>query len=122
MEHSTDFKVLLAGRVLGGVSTNLLFSAFESWMNSEHKKRGFPSSWQAEVYAASSVANGCTAVAAGVLAQKLEDYMGHIGPFKGAVALTVVALGLVMRWPENYGSGGEGGDDSVLEQLKQGWR
>ena len=97
-------------------------------MNSEHQQRGFPESWQSEVYAASSVANGCTAVAAGVLAQKLEDYMGHIGPFKGAVALTVVALALVTQWTENYGSGGgarggaRGGDEGVLKQLKKGWK
>ena len=32
MEHSQNFVILLIGRVLGGISTNLLFSAFESWM------------------------------------------------------------------------------------------
>ena len=35
MEHSQNFIVLLIGRVLGGISTNLLFSAFESWMVSQ---------------------------------------------------------------------------------------
>jgi hypothetical protein len=42
MEHSTDFTILLVGRVLGGISTNLLFSAFESWMTTEHRKKGKP--------------------------------------------------------------------------------
>ena len=50
MEHSTNFTILLMGRVLGGISTNLLFSAFESWMTTEHRKRGFPDEWLARTY------------------------------------------------------------------------
>lgn len=51
LEHSTNFHVLLLGRVLGGVSTNLLFSAFESWMTTEHRKHGFPEEWLSRTYA-----------------------------------------------------------------------
>jgi Sugar-tranasporters, 12 TM len=51
MEHSTDMTVLLMGRVLGGISTNLLFSAFESWMTTEHRHRGFPEEWLTRTYA-----------------------------------------------------------------------
>ena len=121
MEHSTNFSILLFGRVLGGISTNLLFSAFESWMTTEHRKKGFPEKWLTEVYSAASVTNGVTAVAAGIVAQQLEDWLGHIGPFKGAVALTVLALILVLRWDENYGE--DKGDDSgsVITQFKEGW-
>jgi MFS family permease len=50
LEHSQDFGILLFGRVLGGVSTNLLFSAFESWMATEHRKRGFPEEWMSRTY------------------------------------------------------------------------
>jgi MFS family permease len=50
LEHSQDFTILLLGRVLGGVSTNLLFSAFESWMATEHRKRGFPEKWMSRTY------------------------------------------------------------------------
>jgi MFS family permease len=50
LEHSQDFGVLLFGRVLGGVSTNLLFSAFESWMATEHRKKGFPEEWMSRTY------------------------------------------------------------------------
>jgi hypothetical protein len=32
MEHVPSMPVLLVGRVLGGLSTSLLFTAFESWM------------------------------------------------------------------------------------------
>ena len=50
LEHYNDFYTLLLGRVLGGISTNLLFSAFESWMATEHRKRGFPEEWIARTY------------------------------------------------------------------------
>ncbi len=40
LEHIPDMRLLLLGRVLGGISTSLLFSAFESWMVSEHRKQG----------------------------------------------------------------------------------
>jgi MFS family permease len=55
LEHYSDFRTLLLGRVLGGISTNLLFSAFESWMATEHRKRGFPEEWMAKTYSAVSV-------------------------------------------------------------------
>jgi len=55
LEHYSDFRTLLLGRVLGGISTNLLFSAFESWMATEHRKRGFPEEWMAKTYSAVSL-------------------------------------------------------------------
>jgi len=50
LEHYSSFEILLLGRVLGGISTNLLFSAFESWMATEHRKKGFPDEWMARTY------------------------------------------------------------------------
>ena len=51
LEHFDDFPTLILGRILGGISTNLLFSAFESWMTTEHRNRGFPESWLQRTYA-----------------------------------------------------------------------
>ena len=31
-KHSGDYWILMLGRLLGGVSTSLLFTAFESWL------------------------------------------------------------------------------------------
>ena len=42
MEHSSSFPILIFGRVLGGLSTSILFSSFESWMVTQHRKLGFP--------------------------------------------------------------------------------
>ena len=125
MEHSTDMTTLLAGRVLGGISTNLLFSAFESWMTTEHRKRGFPEEWLTRTYSEASMVTGATAVLAGIVAQVLEDYFGHIGPFQGAIALTVIALILVLGWEENYGEekneAGDSTKSSVYTQFIHGW-
>lgn len=37
-KHSPHYKVLMLGRILGGIATSLLFSAFESWLVAEHNK------------------------------------------------------------------------------------
>lgn len=124
LEHYSSFEILLLGRVLGGISTNLLFSAFESWMATEHRKRGFPEEWMARTYSECSIGNGAMAILAGVIAQVLEDALGHIGPFQGAIALTVLALVLVLQWEENYGEAKEGGHESstLYSQFTDGWK
>lgn len=124
LEHSTNFQLLLLGRVLGGISTNLLFSAFESWMTTEHRHRGFPEAWLARTYSDASIGNGTMAILAGIVAQVLEDNLGHIGPFQGAVTLTALALALVLRWPENYGEVHEGdhSKSSLYHQFTEGWK
>lgn len=123
LEHSTNFPLLLLGRVLGGVSTNLLFSAFESWMTTQHRRKGFPEEWLSRTYSQCSIGNGAMAIFAGIIAQLLEDQFGHIGPFQGAIALTVLALILVLRWEENYGEEQKGDHDksSLYHQFTQGW-
>ena len=37
-KHSPQYRILMIGRVLGGIATSLLFSAFESWLVAEHNK------------------------------------------------------------------------------------
>lgn len=37
-KHSPQYKILMIGRILGGIATSLLFSAFESWLVAEHNK------------------------------------------------------------------------------------
>jgi len=126
MEHSTDFTILIMGRILGGISTNLLFSAFESWMTTEHRNKGFPEEWLTRTYSEASIGNGAMAILAGIVAQILEDNFGQIGPFQGAIALTVLALILVLGWEENYGERKEEEHDSasassLYAQFIDGW-
>ena len=63
------------------------------------------------------------AILAGIVSQVLEDSFGHIGPFQGAVALTVLALVLVLPWEENYGEVADSDESSSLyNQFSDGWR
>jgi hypothetical protein len=64
------------------------------------------------------------AILAGIVSQILEDQFGHIGPFQGAIALTIIALLLVLSWEENYGESKEDSheDSSLYHQFFEGWK
>jgi len=108
LEHIPSMPALILGRILGGLSTSLLFSAFESWMVSEHRKLGFDEELLSSTFAISSWGNGIVAIAAGVFAQVASDARGDIGPFQLAIALTFITLLAVLTWRENYGHSEEG--------------
>ena len=103
LEHIPNFTTLMIGRIMGGISTSLLFSAFESWMVSEHRRRGFSEEKLAGTFSLCSSWNGIMAILAGFIAQISCDIGGDIGPFQVAIALTVKALILLSFWRENYG-------------------
>jgi len=112
MEHSHDFHILLIGRVIGGLTTALLFTAFESWMVSSHREKGFKEEWLAETFSMCSVGNGVVAILAGLISQVMADWMGDIGPFRLAVALSFgVGVVIAATWEENYGD--QSGDAST---------
>ncbi|KAF0764180.1 hypothetical protein AaE_003109 [Aphanomyces astaci] len=102
LEHVPNFTVLAVGRVLGGISTALLFSAFESWMVSEHRRQRFPDELLASTFALAAEGNGLVAIVAGVVAQIAADQYGDIAPFQLAIAATVVAALWIWRfWPSD---------------------
>ena len=104
---------LVVARTVGGITTNLLFTVFESWVVTEHRKRGFPEEKLEIILRDSVVLSNIAAIVSGFAAHILADIFGLTGPFKGAVASTFVALILVWsRWEENYGSS-EAGQQSV---------
>jgi len=118
-EHVNDFKILWVSRILGGITTCILFTGFEAWMMSEHRKHGFKEEWAADTFSKQSFINGLSAIIAGILAQVCADKFGEIGPFQAAIALTALALCFVVFWPENYG--GDQNDDSGDKQKKAAW-
>jgi len=95
--------------MVGGITTNLLYTVFESWLITEHRKRNFSSDKLEIVLRDSVIASNLSAIVSGMLAHMLAINMGNAGPFKGAVMCTSIALCLVMRWEENYG----GDNDNV---------
>lgn len=96
---------LIMSRVLGGITTNLLFSVFESWLVTEHRRRGFEEEKLEIILRDHTIVSNSAAIISGYIAHCLAAKYGPVGPFEGAVALTIVALVIVgFLWSENYGT------------------
>ncbi|KAJ7553435.1 hypothetical protein O6H91_06G097700 [Diphasiastrum complanatum] len=111
-KHSPQYRILMVGRVLGGIATSLLFSAFESWLVAEHFKRGFEAHWLSLTFSkAIFLGNGLVAIVAGLLANTLAGTLGlgPVSPFDAAACFLAIGMAIIMfTWPENYGDPSEG--------------
>ncbi|CAB4302080.1 unnamed protein product [Prunus armeniaca] len=119
-KHSPQYKVLMLGRILGGIATSLLFSAFESWLVAEHNKRGFEQQWLSITFSkAIFLGNGVVAILAGLLGNTLVDALalGPVAPFDAASCfLTIGMFVILFSWTENYGDPSENKD--LLTQFR----
>ena len=108
-KHSGSFYILLLGRTLGGVSTSLLFSSFESWLVAEHHARGFAPELLGDVFSKSVfLGGGLMAILSGLLGDLLVEglSLGAVAPFDAAIAILLIGASIILvSWPENYGSG-----------------
>ena len=103
-----------------------LFSTFESWLVSVHRSKGLKEELLENIFGLASVINGIMAVLAGLLARVCFVYLGDIGPFQLATAITAVALGLIVfTWPEDprpksseTGTSPEEGERSLYENVR----
>ncbi|GFH18481.1 uncharacterized protein HaLaN_15297, partial [Haematococcus lacustris] len=106
-KHSPDYWVLMFGRLLGGIATSLLFSAFESWVVAEHFAKGFDERWLGDTFSKAVFSgNGLMAIFAGLLANTLVGNLGlgPVAPFDAsAVVLMIGGGGIMLLWSENYG-------------------
>ncbi|KAL6123042.1 PREDICTED: molybdate-anion transporter [Fragaria vesca subsp. vesca] len=113
-KHSPHYNVLMLGRILGGIATSLLFSAFESWLVAEHNKRGFEPQWLSVTFSkAIFLGNGVVAILAGLLGNTLVDSLalGPVAPFDAASCfLTIGMFVILFTWTENYGDPSESKD------------
>eukprot|EP00658_Telonema_sp_P-2_P012050 TRINITY_DN14598_c0_g1_i1.p1 TRINITY_DN14598_c0_g1~~TRINITY_DN14598_c0_g1_i1.p1 ORF type:complete len:401 (+),score=104.54 TRINITY_DN14598_c0_g1_i1:125-1327(+) len=100
-----NFWVLMLGRLLGGLSTSILWSAFESWMVSEHNSRGFDPALIGGTFSTMITLNGLIAISSGFLAQWSVDFFDHpVAPFGLSIVFLVVGMVLILNfWTENYG-------------------
>jgi len=108
---SRNFFVLCIGRILGGVSTSLLFSSFDAWYMYEHTENyQFPSEWIDVTFSKATFYNSVIAISAGFVANFLSEWLqfGPVAPFLFAVPILMVA-GLLIQttWTENYGKSGK---------------
>jgi hypothetical protein len=123
-----SFYVLMLGRLLGGISTSLLFSVFEAWMVSEHYSRGFPSELLAETFSWATFGNGIVAILSGIMANSVVDMTdSYVAPFMLAIVFLVSGGVLVqLTWTENYGKKDTGAvkitAGSMTESLRSGMR
>jgi hypothetical protein len=120
-KHSSKYWVLMVGRLLGGISTSLLFSAFESWAVAAHAQAGFESSLLSDLFTkAVFLGNGLMAIAAGLVGNVLvEDLgLGPVAPFDAAVVVLVLGgIAIHMTWEENYGD--KGSSRPLAAQFRQ---
>ncbi|XP_019410694.1 PREDICTED: molybdate-anion transporter [Crocodylus porosus] len=104
---SWDYFVLVVGRILGGLSTALLFSAFEAWYVHEHMERhDFPAEWIPSTFARAAFWNNVIAVGAGVVANLFAEWagLGPVAPFMVSIPfLALVGIFAMKNWEENYG-------------------
>ncbi|KAG7471900.1 hypothetical protein MATL_G00102910 [Megalops atlanticus] len=97
---SRDYFVLILGRVLGGLSTSLLATAFEAWYVHRHlDARDFPREWIPSTFARAASWNHGLAVGAGLAANALAEWagLGPVAPFLLAVPF-LAACGWVVLW------------------------
>lgn len=117
--------LLLIGRVLGGISTSILFSAFESWLISSASASALPSADLSTIMGRATLVNGIVATGAGVVSNQLVGWTANFAaPFVASGALLVLGW-IVIRasWGENYGGGGgvASGDMFQVKRLGQAW-
>eukprot|EP00096_Caligus_rogercresseyi_P016634 TRINITY_DN938_c0_g1_i2.p1 TRINITY_DN938_c0_g1~~TRINITY_DN938_c0_g1_i2.p1 ORF type:complete len:447 (-),score=70.08 TRINITY_DN938_c0_g1_i2:511-1851(-) len=124
IKTSRSFPILLGGRLLGGISTSLLFTVFESWYVKEHKSSGFKEEWISQTIAFATFGNGLIAIFAGVVSDIFAESLayGPIAPFYIAVGSFAIGYFIVLvSWSENYGDPSGELMSSYGEGLKVIW-
>lgn len=106
LKLSRSYGVLIIGRVIGGVATSVLFSAFEAWYVHEHiETHDFPREWIAVTFCKASTWNGVLAVTAGLLTNVVSEWfgIGPVAPYMLAIPFLILAAIFVStHWSENY--------------------
>ncbi|KAI8467976.1 MAG: general substrate transporter-like protein [Monoraphidium minutum] len=121
-KHSPNYWVLMGGRVLGGIATSLLYSAFESWLVAEHFKRGYSEQALGQTFSwAVFLGNGLMAIMAGFMGDYLVEKMGfgRVAPFDAAIVFMVIGGVLIAAtWTENYG---DRSSTDITQQFTKAW-
>lgn len=115
--------VLFVGRLLGGVSTSILYSAFESWVVSSSNNLALPQADLSGILGRATLLNGFVAAGAGVFSNWLVGSTNSFAsPFIASGALLVLGFFVIGGlWTENYGGADVSttADGSGIFQLKR---
>lgn len=111
---------LIVSRMIGGFTTNLLHSVFETWLDTEYRKNGFAKEKYEILMRDSIIVSNLSAIVSGYLSHVLAAHYGAVGPFRGAVACTSFALVVVAAaWTENYGNQAGEEPKGIMEFLRE---
>ena len=119
--------ILFFGRVLGGISTSILYSGFESWLVSSSNNMGLSQGDLSKIFGSATLVNGFVATTSGVMSNEIVGFSGtYTSPFI-ASGLILLLSWVVIRsvWTENYGGGGgvmSSSDPFQLRRLGVAWR
>lgn len=120
MEQYPNLYGLILCRIIGGFTTNLLSSVFETWLDTEYRRRGFDKEKYEIIMRDSVIVSNLAAIFSGYLSHILAGRYGTTGPFQGAVTCTTIALIVVsVVWTENYGVGEKESSKHMVEYLKE---
>ncbi|CAF1269948.1 unnamed protein product [Rotaria sordida] len=118
-KHFPNFQVLFIGRLLAGMATSILFSAFESWLVSEYRHRNFESETLGTIFANVYFGNSVVAILSGIIAQIAANTFGYVAPFDTAIIVFIaLCCLLVTTWSENYGDANAPVSQSFLSAWK----
>ena len=98
---SSDLFVLFFGRALGGISTTLLYSVFETWMVSEFHRRDLESKGAqlSSIFGTMTTLSSIVAIVAGVFGEWLVAATGtRKAPFMASIACLAMAFPVIMRY------------------------
>jgi len=140
-KHFKDFKILMLGRLLGGIATSLLFSVFEAWLIRSHSDAKLGKTFLSKSFSWAAYGNSVVAIGAGLIANwaaeaiemkpimssgDLINVGGFLNPFDIAfVALVLCGMCCAALWEENYGDQGDdqkSGDDNRQSAWYDGLR
>lgn len=117
-KHSPNFGILMIGRLLAGIATSILFSAFESWLVSEHNTRNFDPILLSETFSKAQFGNAVVAIVSGQVAGVAAGQFGKVAPFDAAAIVLLITGAIVLfTWKENYGDSRQ----SVSSGLRSAW-
>ena len=107
---------LIVSRMVGGITTNLLSTVFDAWLDTEYRRRGLAKEGYEIIMRDSVIVSNLAAIGSGYLAHVLAERYGPVGPFEGAVTFTSIAMIVVMFvWTENYGCG----EDQQMKGMRE---
>ena len=103
-KHFNNYWILMFGRLMGGISTSILYSAFETWMVTEHKALSFQEDWMGHTFSQMTFGSGLVAIVAGLVSTFLASNVNLVAPFDGSLVLLVIGGAIIFRsWRENFG-------------------